>query len=211
MKLYYSDLLAPRKACAVAKYLDADVEFVYLDVHKGEHRTPAYYALNPNGQVPTLTDGDRVIWEADAVICYLSDRTGSDLWPHDERQIDVVRWLSWNSQHFLRCGGELYFQYIIKPRFELGGPDEPAVAEALTEFRRRAAILNRHLSGRAWLVGNAPTVADFSVAITLPYAAQACIPLDEFPEIRRWHDQLNEFEAWRDPFTPKLNQRKDMS
>ena len=204
MKLYYSDVLAPRKACAVAKYLGSDVEFIYLDLTIGEHRTPSYLALNPNGHVPTLTDGDHVVWEADAIICYLAERAGSDLWPHDrQRQIEVIRWLSWNSQHFLRCGGGLYFEYIIKARFGLGAPDAAAVEEALADFRRRAAILNSHLAGRSWLLGDAPTVADFSVAIALPYAAQAHMPVDEFPEVRRWHDQLNEFEAWREPFAVK--------
>ncbi len=66
MKLYYSDVLAPRKACAVARYLEADVEFVYLDLRKGEQKAPSYLALNPNGTVPTLTEGDQVVWEADA-------------------------------------------------------------------------------------------------------------------------------------------------
>jgi glutathione S-transferase len=200
MKLYYSDVLAPRKACVVARYLGAAVEYVYLDLGKGEQKAPSYLALNPNGTVPTLTDGDRVVWEADAIMCHLSARAGSDLWPHDERQIDVIRWLSWNSQHFIRCGGELYFQYVIKPRFGLGGPDGAAADEALGTFRRLAGILNDHLEGRSWVVGDALTVADFSLGITLPYAEQARIPLDEFPALRRWHDRLNAIEAWRNPF-----------
>ena len=85
MKLYYSDLLSARKACAVARYLKASVEFVYLDPAKGEHKTPAYVALNPNAKVPTLIKGDRITWEADAIMCQLSDDMGADLWPHDSR------------------------------------------------------------------------------------------------------------------------------
>jgi glutathione S-transferase len=133
-------------------------------------------------------------------MCHLSERAGSDLWPRDKRQIDVIRWLSWSSQHFTRCGGELYFQYIIKPRFELGGPDEVAVGQALDAFRRFAAILNDHLEGRTCLVGDSSTVADFSVAVVLPYAEQAPIPVNEFPKIARWHDRLNAIEVWRHPF-----------
>lgn len=56
MKLYYSDVLAPRKACAVARYFDAPTEYIYLDLGKGEHKSPEYLALNPNGKVPTLVD-----------------------------------------------------------------------------------------------------------------------------------------------------------
>jgi glutathione S-transferase len=200
MKLYYFDVLAPRKACAVAKYLKAPVEFVWLEPARAEHKAPEYLALNPNGKVPTLVDGERVVWEADAIICYLSERMGADLWPHDARQLEIISWFSWNAQHFMRAGGTLYFENIIKPRFNIGPPDGAAVAEAQGEFRRCAAVLDAHLKGRKWLVGNALSVADFSVAVTLPYAAKAAMPLDEFPEIRRWHDQLNELEAWRDPF-----------
>ena len=61
-------------------------------------------------------------------------------------------------------------------------------------------MLNSHLRGRDYLVGGKLTVADFAVAITLPYAQDARIPIDEFPETVRWHAQLNELPAWRDPF-----------
>jgi glutathione S-transferase len=52
MKLYYSDTTNPRKACAVARYLNSPVEFVHIDLAKGEHKTPDYLAINPNGKVP---------------------------------------------------------------------------------------------------------------------------------------------------------------
>lgn len=201
MKLYYSDVLNPRKACAVARHLQSTVEFVFVDLAKGEQRAPAHLAVNPNGQVPTLVDGERIVLEADAIMCHLSERAGADLWPHEiDRQIDVVRWLSWNHQHFNRHGGELYFQYVIKSRFGLGPEDPVAVDQAIGAFRRYAAVLNGHLAGRRWLLGDRMTVADFSVAGVLPYAQASQMPLNDFPEVRRWHEQLNELEAWREPF-----------
>ena len=203
MKLYYSDILSSRKACAVAKHLKAPVEFVYLDLAADEQQTPAYLAINPNGKVPTLTEGERTLWEADAIMCLLAERAGSDLWPSDMRQIDVIRWFSWNAQHFYRDAGALYFEYIVKPRFGLGGPDRAADEEALGGFRRFAAVLNSHLESREWLVGDGLTVADFCVAVTLTYAEHACMLVDEFAEVRRWHDQLNDIDAWREPFPPR--------
>ena len=200
MQLYYSDILSSRKACAVARYLQSPVEFRYLDLLKGDQQQPGYLAVNPNGKVPTLIDGEHVVWEADAVICYLAKRAGSDLWPDDLRQIDIIRWFSWNAQHFYRHGGTLYFENIVKRRFGLGEPDAAAVREAQEEFRRYAAVLTEHLEDRQWLVGDGITVADFSVAITLPYADQAAMPLSEFPVVQRWLDRLNAIEAWREPF-----------
>ncbi len=200
MKLYYSDVLAPRKTCALIKYLKAPVEFAYLNLAKGEHKKPEYLALNPNGKVPTLVDGDKVLWEADAILCYLAKHAGSDLWPDDARQADIVSWFSWNSQHFIQSGGALYFEFVIKSRFKIGPPDAAAVEKASKSFRAQAGVLNNHLKNRKWLVGEQLSVADFSVAVTLPYAAKAEMPLDEFPEVRRWHDQLSSLDGWLDPF-----------
>lgn len=61
-------------------------------------------------------------------------------------------------------------------------------------------MLDEYLSSRNYLVGGRLTIADFSVAVTLPYAKKAKIPLDEFPNIVRWHDRPNELPAWREPF-----------
>jgi glutathione S-transferase len=82
----------------------------------------------------------------------------------------------------------------------MGNADRAVVEEATGFFKRFAAVLNDHLSGRAYLVGDGLTVADFAVAVTLPYAESARIPLAEFPAIERWHGRLNELPAWREPF-----------
>jgi len=200
MQLYYFETLNPRKACAVAKYLNSPVEFVRVDLAKGENKAPGYLAINPNGKVPALTHGDVRLWEADAIMGYLAKDAGSDLLPGDARQIDVMRWLSWSSQHFTRHAGALYFQHIVKPLFFGSAPDPKAVEEATGFFKQFAQVLNDHLQGRKYLLGDTLTIADFSVAVTLPYAAKAKIPLAGYPEIERWHARLNELPAWRDPF-----------
>jgi glutathione S-transferase len=79
------------------------------------------------------------------------------------------------------------------------------VKQATKEWQRFATILDGHLHDRRWLVGNGLTVADFAVASVLPYAERASIPLDEFPNVRRWHDRLNELDAWREPY-PALSE-----
>jgi glutathione S-transferase len=200
VKLYYSEVVSPRKVCAVAKYLGSPVEYVYLDMARAEHRKPPYTDLNPNGKVPTLVDGGTVLWEADAIMCALAAKAGSELWPGDARQFDIIRWLSWNAQHFYRPGVTLYFEHVIKPRFKLGGADAGAIETAVAEFRRFGAVLDAHLKTRDWLVGDAPTVADFSVAVALPYAGTARLPVDGFAHMQRWHDRLCQLEAWRNPF-----------
>ncbi len=201
MKLYYSDVLMPRKACAVAKHLNAPLDYVYLELGKGEHKTPDYLALNPNGKVPTLVDGEQSLWEADAIIMALAIDTGSELWPSDRRaQVEVMRWLSWNASHFNPPCGALYFEGVIRPRFNLGPADAAQVETSTAEFRAVAPVLETHLKKRDWLVADALSVADFSVSNALFYAEKAQMPLEDFPAIRRWLDRLSQFDAWRDPF-----------
>jgi glutathione S-transferase len=201
MKLYYAETLNPRKVCAVARHVQASVEFVRLDLARGETRTPEFLALNPNGKVPLLQEDRGCLFESNAIMCRLSDLAGAELWPHDDRQVEVLRWLFWDSAHFTRYAGRLYFEYIIKPTV-LGNapPDAAAIAESTENFRTYAGILDKHLEGRSHLVGNSLTVADFAVAVTLPYAERAHIPLAEFPAIASWHERLQSLAAWREPF-----------
>jgi glutathione S-transferase len=200
MKLYYFETPNARKACAVARYLDAPVEFVRVDLTKGEHKTPGFLAINPNGKVPALEDGDVRMWESAAIMAYLADKAGSSLWPKDARQIDVLRWISWDAMHFARHAGTLFFQRVIKPQFGLGDPDLAAIDEAIGFFRQFAGVLNSHLHGRDYLVGDSLTIADFSVAAFLPGAKAAQLPLEDFSEIRRWYGQLEQLPAWQEPF-----------
>jgi glutathione S-transferase len=101
MKLYYFDTLQPRKVCAAAKYLEAPVEYVYVDLLKGEQRSPRYLALNPNGKVPTLTDGEKILWEADAIMA--SDRG------HSLVQLEFSAFQSRRWRALFRAHGESAF------------------------------------------------------------------------------------------------------
>jgi glutathione S-transferase len=199
-KLYYAETLNPRKACAVAKHLNSPVEFVHVHLGKGEHKTPDFTALNPNQKVPVLDIGGRTIWESNAIMCFLARFAGSDMWPDDDRQVEVMRWLHWDALHFLPVTGVYYFEHIIKPMLGMGGPDAAAIEKARAGFMRFGAVLNDHMRGRKFLACDTITVADFAVAITLPYAEKAHIPVAEFPEVQRWHERLSELPAWREPF-----------
>jgi glutathione S-transferase len=201
MKLYYFETPNARKPCAVAKHLNSPVEFVRIDLSKGEHQAPEYLAINPNGKVPALSDGEVRLWEGHAIMAYLADKAGSDLWPKDSaKQIDILRWLNWDTAHFSRHAGTLFFQHYIKAAFGMGEPDAAAVEEATGFFKRFASILDNHLKGRTFLVGDNLTIADFGVACMLPTAQEAQLPLGEFTQVRRWHDGLMQLPAWKDPY-----------
>jgi glutathione S-transferase len=200
MRLHYFETINGRKACVAAKHLNAPVDFVRVNIGNNEHTTPAYLALNPNAKIPVLETDNGPIWESNAIMAHLARKAGSDLLPTDDRLVDVIRWLAWSSEHFARYASRLYFENLIKPHFNLGPADAALVEEANGYVRRYGAILNDHLSGRRFLVGDALTIADFAVGGCLPYAEGARIPLAGFAAIARWSDRLNELPAWRDPY-----------
>lgn len=201
MKLYYFETPNARKACAVAKHLGSPVEYVRVDLASGENRTPDYLAINPNGKVPALENGEVKLWESPAIMCYLAHKAGSDLWPQNSAsQIDAIRWLNWDTAHFSRHAGRLFWERYIKPTFGLGETNADEVEEAEGFFKQFAGVLNDHLKGRNYILGDKLSVADFAVASFLPTAAQAELPLDGFDEIKRWHGKMMEIPAWAEPY-----------
>lgn len=203
MRLYFAETINGRKACAAAKYLGAPVEFVHVDIGSGEQRAPSFLAKNPNGRVPVLEAGAETLWESNAIMCRLAQATGSDFWPQDHRQIEVMRWMFWSSEHFSHHASCLYFEHLVKPLFNLGPADAALVEESNQFVRRFGKVLDEHLRGRAFVVGDRPTAADFAVGAALPYAEAARIPLEGFAEIARWKARLDALPAWSDPYPAK--------
>jgi glutathione S-transferase len=200
MKLYFAETINGRKACAAAKYVGAPVAFVRVNLGAGDHKKPPFIALNPNGKVPVLESDGGTLWESNAIMCALAESAGSDFWPQDQRQRDVMCWMFWSSEHFSRYTSRLYFENLVKQIFGLGAPDAALVEDANGYVRRYGEILDDHLRGRDFLVGDRPTAADFAVGAALPYAERAQIPLEGFAEIARWKSRLDALPAWSDPF-----------
>lgn len=201
MKLYYFETMNCRKACGVAKYLALPVQLVLLDASVGEHKQPAHLARNPNGLVPVLEDGERTIWESNAIMVHLASRAGSALWPSEAaRQVEVIRWLSWNAYHFEPVTGTYYFEHLIKPQLGMGETDREALRAQEPAFFERARLLDDHLAKNRYAAGDALTVADFALGAALAYAAQIELPLAPFPHLQRWNESLLALPAWRNPW-----------
>jgi glutathione S-transferase len=198
----YVFLPSPRafKAMAVANHLGLDWTPRLLDLTKGDHKTPQYAALNPNMRMPTLKDGDYVLWEANAIGQYLaSNRPESGLMPKDERgRIDVRRWQFWDLAHWEPACLNFLREYVVKPLiFKSGEPDLDAVARGTDVFHRVANVLDGQLRNKKFVTGDTLTLADFSLGAPLKYAEMAHLPLEPYAEIKRWHAALSALPAWQ--------------
>jgi glutathione S-transferase len=199
MILYFSRNLNPRVAVAVARYLHAPVECIHaspLDPSQQEK----FRLLNPNLRLPILVEGEQSLWETDAIACRLSQVMGSEFWRTGAAQPDMIRWLSWAKSNFVAACDKVHFERVTKQRYGLGNIRAEVVAEGLAEFATAAALLDRVLSGRDWLVGNDVSYADFRMATVLPFANLAGLPLQHYPHLAAWHARLGQLDAWRDPF-----------
>ena len=199
MKLYFSPNLNPRVAVAAARHLAVPLEFIAASP-RDPSQIAAFRALNPNALVPILVENGRALWETDAGVLRLSAVGGTDFWRPGAEAPVMVQWLSWAAQHLNRAADPIYFERLIRPRFSDQPLDPALLQEAFGDFRRYAAILDAELAGRRWLLGGRLSYADFRVATVLPFAAAIGLPLDEFPQVRRWHEQLLAMDAWRVPF-----------
>lgn len=201
MKLYYSQTPNALRACTVAKYLNAPVEFIQMDLAKGQHKQPDYLAINPNGKVPALTDGDFCLWEAPAIMAYIAQKQRSDLWPGEPAgQIETLKWINWDTAHFSRHAGRLWFQNFLKPMIGHGDPDPAEIEDATGYFVQFAAILNDQLAARPYLTGENMSIADFAVATYLALSEQARLPLDGLDHVERWSGTMMKIDALRDPW-----------
>jgi glutathione S-transferase len=200
MKLYYNPMSPNvRRVRLTAAVLGIELEEKKLDFTKGEHKNPEYLALNPNGAVPTLVDGDFVLTESRAIMQYLaSKKPEAGLLPRDEAaRADVTRWQFWDAAHFAPQLGTLAFEKVIKAMMGLGEPDAGKIQDALGNFRRYAAVLNKRLEGKHFIVGSALTIADLTVASSLMYSKQAEVPLGEFPNVQAWFSRVSELPGWK--------------
>jgi len=198
--------LSPRatKVLALAHHLDLDFETRVVDLFKGEQNTPEFAALNPNKRMPVLEDDGFVLWESNAILQYLASkkpRTG--LWPPDAKgQADVLRWHSWDAAHWFPACAILAFERLVKKLTGQGEPNPAEVARGEEAFHRCAEVLNAHLRGRKWLLGNDLTIADFAVGAPMAVAGPAQYPTAKYGEVTRWYGTLAELRAWKKAIVP---------
>lgn len=187
------------KVMAVANHLGLPFTRHYVDIRNGGQKTPEYAALNPNMRMPTLKEGDTVLWEANAIMQYLAlKRPESGLLPIGEvERIDVTRWQFWDVAHWEAACAIFLFEHFVKPQLGLGEPDAAALAKGSEEFHRAARVLDGQLAHRLYVTGEALTLADFALAPPLTFAEAGHFPVESYGHIQRWFEQMSRLPSWQ--------------
>jgi len=192
MKLYQIPLSPNcQKVVALAHEVGVPLELAAVAIFKGEARTPAMLAKNPNGKLPILEDDDFVLWESTAMLAYIAAKAGrADLAPTTPRdRAEVDRWTSWQGAHFGPAIRKVAFERIVKKLAGLGAPDEAAVKAGMEEFAVTASVLEQSLGTKEYVCGRL-TIADFALAPYAAVTASCGLDLGAYPKASAWLERM---------------------
>lgn len=177
-----------RRVVALFEEAGLAYELRPVAMEKGEHMSPAYLAINPNHQVPTLIDGDLKLFESNAILRYLCNKHGLTTWypTHPAQRAVVDQWLDWNQSRLSPAVID-----IVRNSVFLGPKGDPeAIARGKTRVAELAPILAAGLADRAFLAGDTPTIADLSIASSITQLGLAgAIP--NLPALQAWYERVS--------------------
>lgn len=199
MKLY-TNPFSPngRKVLCLAGYLGIDLEVQDTRLLKGDHKTESFLAMNPNGKIPVLEDGDFVLWESNAMLLYLAgNHPERGLLPADHRERCLVeRWLFWQIAHFSPPMGRLMGERIFKRFRGIDTVDTVVIDAATRDLDVFCAVLDRQLADRPFVCGDAPTVADFAIGAWADTAPLVSYDYSAVPNLASWVTRVVALPGW---------------
>jgi len=166
-------------------------------------KVPEFLALNPNGQVPVLTEGDFVLWESNAILVYLAEREGGLLPEQLELRALALQWLGWQASEFNESWGYAVRALIRK----LPGYDDPAlIAGSMARWTEKMEILEAALAGaNTGYIGAGFSIADIVLGLSVHRWMMIATEKKEFPAVADYYERLMSREAgarWMGPETP---------
>lgn len=172
-----------------------DVHFV--DFFKGEARSPEFMHLNEMGEVPVLVDGDQVLTQSGLILDHLVQKTGQFGGTTAAEAREIWRWILWDNHKLSTQIGTARFLANFLPEEK-----RPAGVVPFLQGRLKAAytVLNRHLEARDWMVGQGPTIADFSCCSYLYYPEPFGFSRADWPAVDQWLDRIAALPGWAHPY-----------
>ena len=186
IQFYFNHAPNPAKVALFLEESGLEYEPIPVDTRKGQQFDPAYLKINPNGKVPAIVDGDVTMFDSNAILLYLAEKTGQFLPRDPVAKYKSLEWLMWQmggvgpmfgqAHHFLRAA-PTKIEYGIK--------------RYVDEAKRLYGVLDKQLASNAFAAGSDYTIADMAI---FPWAARHewhTVNLADFPNVKRWYDIIN--------------------
>ncbi|MCP1375317.1 glutathione S-transferase family protein [Dyella lutea] len=188
IKFYYHPSPNPAKVALFLEEAGLPYELVPVDTRQGDQHAADFIALNPNAKVPVLVDGEATVFDSNAILLYLAEKTGRFLPP--DTPADRAAMLSWLM--FVATGIGPYSGQCVHFRHYAPEPKAYALNRYDFEAWRHWKILDAHLADRPWMLGDEYTLVDMAVwgwASRVPYilGEQAW---EQLPHVKRLFDTI---------------------
>lgn len=186
------------KAALALELSGLDWEAVFVDFFAGETRAPDFRAnVSEMGEAPVMKDGDITLSQSGVIQDYVSEKSGKFSGATAAERREVLRWVLWDNHKLSSPAGMTRFLMNFLP-----ADKRPNEVIAFNQGRLKAAykILESHLEGRDWIVGDGITNADFSCCGYLYYPEPFGFDRAEWPNIDAWLTRLSETSGWKAPY-----------
>jgi glutathione S-transferase len=186
------------KAALALELSGLDWEPVYIDFFNGATRSPEYRgAINEMGEAPVLIDGDLRLTQSGVIQDYVSEKSGKFGGRDDHERREILRWILWDNHKLSSPAGMTRFLMNFMPEDK-----RPLEVIKFTQGRLHGAykVLNAHLKGRDWIVGDALSNADLTCCAYLYYPEPFGFERENFPNIDTWLDRISAQPGWKHPY-----------
>ena len=186
LKFYFSGAPNPTKVALFLEEAGLPYEPMPVDTRKGQQHSPDYLSINPNAKVPAIVDGDVTVFDSNAILLYLADKTGKFLPAKtDKARGELLSWLMFVASGIGPYSGQLVHFRVYAPE-----KIEYAINRYAFETQRHFRILDDHLAKRKYMLGDAYTIVDMDVwgwARLMPLGESAW---PKFPNLKRLVDEI---------------------
>ncbi len=189
LKFYYSGAPNPMKVALFLEEAGLPYEAVPVDTRKGEQHKPEYLAINPNAKVPAIVDGDVTVFDSNAILLYLGEKTGKFMPASgDKLRGELLSWLM-----FIASGVGPYSGQSVHFRNYAPEKIEYAINRYMYETQRHYGIIDARLGKQKYMVGDTYTILDMALwgwARLIPVALGESY-WAKFPNLKRLMDEIN--------------------
>ena len=179
IKFYYNLAPNPTKVALCLEEMGLPYELMPIDTRKGEQHTPQFLAINPNAKVPAIVDGDETVFDSNAILLYLAEKTNKFL---PAKRGEMLSWLM-----FVASGIGPYSGQAVHFRNFAPEPKEYAVNRYTFEAQRHWGILEARLGKQKYMCGDAYSIIDMAVwgwSRLIPFVLGQEAP-KQFPNLQR--------------------------
>jgi glutathione S-transferase len=169
-------------------------DYVHVNMMQGEHKQPPHLSRQRYGQVPLLIDRNngRNLCQSAAIMEYLADMTGKFGGANLDERLQVREWMYWD---FDRLASNVYRARAIRLGIRPAGPE--VLEFSMAGGNAALKVLDEHLAGRNWIVGEGVTIADIDVYGVVAFADDGGFDLGAYPNIQAWAKRVEALPGFR--------------